>query len=184
MSCLNYSSVFQMTDTLQTVFTEQCFIGSTAPQISFFLQSATWVVSCIFVISMTATGQFTSPSLQLLLCTSPAELNFPSFSLKGQIFYPPNYSHCLPWVRPFFLKSGTYCKTHSWGAQQRTFQSGGDRLLHAFCSLCACFTFSIWYLPTSQHWHFFLIYICCPWPTIKLYLKTPEYKRRADYHEE
>lgn len=185
ISCPNYSSTFPMTETPQTVFTVQYFPGSTATQISFLPQSVTWVINCSFVVSTTGTGQFTSPSLQLLLCTSPAELHFlPFFSLTGQIFYPPDYSHCLPWVRLLLSWRVGPVARHSWAAHLRTFQSGGDRLLLAFCSLCACFTFSIWCLPTSQHWHFFLIYICCPWPAIKLYLKTAEYKRSTDYHEE
>lgn len=83
ISCLNYSSTFPMTETPLTVFNGQYFPGSTAPQISFLPQSVTWAIDCSFVISTTDTGQFTSPSLQLLLCTSLAELNFlPFFPLQ------------------------------------------------------------------------------------------------------
>lgn len=80
------------------------------------------------------------------------------FSLASQIFCPSDYCRCLPWVRLLSWRVGPVAR-HSWPAQLRSFQSRGDRLLLAFCSLYACFTFPISCLPTSQHWHFFLIYI-------------------------
>lgn len=109
--------------------------------------------------------------------------SFSSFSLKGQFFYPPDYLHCLPWGRLCLSWRVGPVARRSWTAQISTSQRR-DRLLLAFCSLYACLTFSIWCLPTSQHWHFFLMFICCPWSAIKLYLKTAECERRADCHKE
>lgn len=112
ISCLNYS-VFPVTKTPQTVFTGQYFPGSTAPQISFLPQSVTWVINYSFVISATDTGQFTSPSLQLLLRTPPEELHFHPF------FFPQRSNFLSTWLFALlalreatsFLKSVTCCKT-------------------------------------------------------------------------
>lgn len=95
------------------------------------------------------TGQFISPSLQLLLCTSTPEL----------IFLPLSHtSKFLSTLIPLLALSETTgrvepivrelnCPIKHFSKQKRIFP--------AFCSFCASFTFSIWCLPTFQQWLFF-----------------------------
>lgn len=95
------------------------------------------------------TGQFMSPSLQLLLCISTPELIFFLLShasnFLSTLILLLALSETTGRVEPVVRELN--CPIKDFSKQKRI-------LFPVFCSFCASFTFPIWCLPTSQQWLF------------------------------